>query len=254
MAKPFLSIIIPNYNEMANLEVGVLNKVRDFLKTAKFSYEVIISDDGSSDKSLEYLTDFVKKYPQFRLLKNAHTGKAGAIKSGIENSNGEFILFTDMDQSTPLTEIDKLIPWFEKGYKAVIGSRGRKRQASIFRQIAAISFLTFRKTLLLSQITDTQCGFKAFEANLLKKTFPKLSNFNKVEIAHGWKVSAFDVELLFLIEKQGEKIKEVTVNWRDEDISTNKSRNFLTESVDMLKQVLKVKLKNLKGEYDQQNW
>lgn len=253
MQKPFLSIIIPNYNEAANLEAGALKKVIDYLKTAKFSYEVILSDDSSTDKSPEFLEKFVKNHLEFRLLKNPHTGKAGAIKSGIEASIGEYILFTDMDQSTPLPEIDKLIPWFEKGYRAVIGSRGRKRQASLFRQIAAVSFLTFRKTLLLSQITDTQCGFKAFEANLLKKTFPKLSNFDKVEVTKGWKVSAFDVELLFLIEKQGEKIKEVRVNWRDEDLSTNKSRNFLTESIDMLKQILKVKIKNLKGEYDQKN-
>jgi dolichyl-phosphate beta-glucosyltransferase len=253
MQKPFLSIIIPNYNETANLDAGALKKVTDFLKTAKFTYEVILSDDGSSDNSPEYLETFVKNHPGFHLLKNPHTGKAGAIKSGIEAACGKYILFTDMDQSTPLSEVDKLIPWFEEGYDAVIGSRGRKRQASLFRQIAAISFLTFRKSLLLSQITDTQCGFKAFESNLLKKTFPELSNFDSVEVAKGWKVSAFDVELLFLIEKQGGKIKEVKVNWRDEDISTNKSRNFLTESIDMLKQILKVKIKNLKGEYDQKN-
>lgn len=252
MPKPYLSIIIPNYNETANLEAGALNKVTNFLNQANFTYEVIISDDGSTDNSIEYLTQFVKDHPNLRLLKNPHMGKAGAIKSGIENATGEYILFTDMDQSTPLSEVEKLIPWF-KNYKAVIGSRGKKRQASLFRQIAAIIFLTFRKTLLLSQITDTQCGFKAFEANLLKSTFPKLSNFNKVEVARGWKVSAFDVELLFLIEKQGEKIKEINVNWRDEDLSTNKSRNFLTESIDMLKQILKVKLKNLKGEYDQKS-
>jgi len=250
MAQPYLSIVIPNYNEIANLRSGSLDKVASFLGKAKYSFEVIISDDNSTDGSLEFLKNFVSSHSDFRLLKNSHTGKAGALKNGIEKANGRYILFTDMDQSTPLSEIDKLLPWFNKGYKAVIGSRGKKRDTSFFRQVTAIAFLTFRKLLLLRDIVDTQCGFKAFESTLLKNIFPQLSNFNNVEIAKGWKVSAFDVELLFLIEKQGEKIKEVTVNWHDEDISTSKSKNFLTESLDMLKQILKVKIKDLKGGYE----
>ena len=250
MPIPYLSIIIPNYNEMANLQSGALDKVIKYLKKAKFTWEVIISDDNSTDGSREFIEKYIHKQAGFTLLHNSHTGKAGALKNGIARAKGKYILFADMDQSTPLSEVEKLLPWFSQGFNVVIGSRGQQRNSSLFRQIVSRVFFTFRRSVLLSDIVDTQCGFKAFETKTLKNTFPKLSNFDKQGSVKGWVVSAFDVELLFMLCKKGENIKEVNVNWKDEDTSTSKPRNFAKESIDMVRQLMRVKLRDIQGEYE----
>ncbi len=246
---PKISIIIPNYNEKANLLAGSLEQVLKYLKTASFSWEVIIADDGSTDGSLDLVTKFVRLHPGFRLLKNQHGGKAAAILSGLRASKGQIVLFTDMDQSTPLKEVQKLLPFYEQGFDVVFGSRGKARaNFPLFRQLASFFFRVFRQALLLGQVQDTQCGFKSFKISVAKKLFPKLSIF-KQTVSSGWTVSAFDVELLFLAQKAGYKLQEVDVDWSDQDKSTSKDRKFIYESFDMLKQILTVKFNDLFGLY-----
>ncbi|MFZ2202362.1 MAG: glycosyltransferase family 2 protein, partial [Microgenomates group bacterium] len=93
---PKLSIIIPNYNEKENLEAGALDQVAGYLANVSFAWEVIISDDGSTDGSRDLVDYFSKKHKDFRLLKNPHGGKAAAINAGIKAAKGEIVLFTDM--------------------------------------------------------------------------------------------------------------------------------------------------------------
>ncbi len=245
---PRISIIIPNYNEKENLQAGALEKVAAYLAKAKFTWEVIISDDGSTDGSRDQVEVFAKKNAGFRLLKNPHGGKAAAINAGVSAAKGEIILFTDMDQSTPLKEIEKLLPYYNSGYDVVFGSRGKARENfPLMRQITSWGFRAFRQLFLLSHITDTQCGFKSFKSAVAKQLFPKLSVLR--DKASGWTVSAFDVELLFLAEKAGYKLKEVDVEWSQQDISTGKGNKLVKESVDMLKQIITVKVNDLKGLY-----
>lgn len=246
-----LSIVIPNYNEKENLERGVLNQMHEYLKTVNYSWEVIISDDGATDGSREIAQDFSSKHKGFRVLNNKHGGKAAAVWSGIKEAKGEFVLFMDMDQSTPLKEVDKLIPWLDDGYDVAFGSRGSDRENfNFFRQITSWGFRTIRSLFLLRDVNDTQCGFKAFRTTLAKRIFPHLDVLSKDSKSTGWTVSAFDVELLFMAEKTGSKLKEVSVNWKDEDTSTGKKRNFIKESKDMLKQIVKVKMNDISGKYD----
>ena len=246
---PKLSIIIPNYNEKENIQAGALDQVASYLAEAPFTWEVIISDDGSSDASRDLVEAFTKKHNGFRLLKNPHGGKAAAVNAGIKAAKGEIVLFTDMDQSTPLKEVEKLLPFYDQGYDVVFGSRGKARKNSpLTRKMMSFFFRHFRQLFLLRNIADTQCGFKSFRSKVAKYLFPKLSILKQT--ATGWTVSAFDVELLFLTEKAGYKLKEVEVDWRDRDLSTGKSRNFFTESVDMLKQIITVKVNDLKGFYN----
>lgn len=250
-SKPQVSIVIPNYNEEQNIKRGVLGQVASYLSKAKFTYEVIISDDGSSDSSLDLALAFARKHPHFRVLKNPHGGKAAAVYAGIKAAKGDVVLFTDMDQSTPLKEIEKLLPWYDRGYQVVFGSRGKARKNfPWYRQLTSWGFRFVRQIFLLRDVTDTQCGFKSFKTKVAQQIFPKLEIINKAGTTKGWVVSAFDVELLFLAEKFGYKLKEVDVSWRDEDVATNKSKNFFKESTDMLKQILRVKLNDLKGVYD----
>lgn len=249
--KPYLSVIIPCYNEEANLKRGVLNEVEDYLRKQEYESEIIISDDGSIDKSRQIIRKFVQDNPRFKLLENPHAGKPFAIKSGIEKAGGEIILFTDMDQSTPISEFRKILPYFKKGLDIAIGSRGRGRQGSSFlRLLASNIFRVTRQLILLRKIVDTQCGFKAFKNEVAKGLFPRMEIFSRGKQAVGWRVSAFDVELLFIAQKRGYKIAEVSVKWRDKDVTQGKQRKFLKESQEMLKEILRVKLNDIRGFYD----
>lgn len=250
--KKKLSVIITNYNESANLKRGVLNQIKDFLSDAHFPWEVVINDDGSTDGGDKIIEDFVAKNKGFKLVRGKHAGKAAGIWNGIKHATGDIILFTDMDQSTPLKEVEKLLPWFDDNYQVVFGSRGKMRKNfPVLRQLTSWGFRFFRGFFLLHDVVDTQCGFKAMETGVAKKIFPMLEIIKKPNNSKGWTVSAFDVELLFIAEKLGYNLKEVDVHWRDEDTSTEKGKNFITESMDMLKQILRVKLNDIKGEYDQ---
>ncbi|MBL7159462.1 glycosyltransferase [Candidatus Microgenomates bacterium] len=248
--KSYLSVIIPCYNEEKNLKRGVLAEVEKYLSRQDYNSEVIISDDGSTDKSRDLIKKFIKKHKKLNLLENKHQGKAFTVKSGIEKARGEISLFIDMDQSTPIAEVEKLLPFFEKGFDIVIGSRGVVRKnAPLYRQAAALIFGCFRRIILLRNINDTQCGFKAFKTEVARDLFSRLEVFKKQKEIEGWRVSAFDVELLFLAEKLGYKIKEMPVIWEDKDIAQGKKKNFLKESWQMVQEIICVRLNDFSGKY-----
>ncbi|OGH17488.1 MAG: hypothetical protein A3C97_00440 [Candidatus Levybacteria bacterium RIFCSPHIGHO2_02_FULL_37_11] len=250
MDKIFLSVVIPSYNERANLQKGVLDKVEHYLSKQKYSWEVIVVDDGSTDGSREFIEKFVKENPKFKLVKNNHTGKAGAVTKGVLSSNAEFILFTDMDQATPIEEIEKVLPYFDKGYDVVIGSRNSKRKGAPWTRLVMARGMMALRTILvgISGISDTQCGFKMFKNEVAKKLFRKISNINNGfgEIS-GSKVSAgFDVELLYLAQKMGFRIKEVPVDWLY--VETRRV-SPLKDSIDGLFDLFKIKMNSIKGTY-----
>ncbi len=250
MKKLDLTIIIPNYNEYENISRGVLTDVLAFLKKQKFTWEVLISDDGSTDSSLSLIENYAKKDDRVRLLKNAHAGKPYALRSAVNAAHGEYLLLTDMDQSTPIQELLKLIAHTPK-YQIVIGSRGARRtDSTIIRQLASIIFLMVRRFILLPEIKDTQCGFKLINTNLAKKIFSRMRIFGRANNAVGWKVTAYDVEMLHLGKKMGAQIKEVRVIWKNEDTSSGKSRNFVKESLEMLFEILRVRVNDLLGKYN----
>ncbi|OGH39264.1 MAG: hypothetical protein A3B44_03055 [Candidatus Levybacteria bacterium RIFCSPLOWO2_01_FULL_38_21] len=250
MNKIFLSVVIPSYNERANLQKGVLDKVEHYLSKQKYTWEVIVVDDGSTDGSVEFVEKFVKDNPKFNLIKNNHTGKAGAVTKGVLSSNAEFILFTDMDQATPIEEIGKLLPFLQKGYDVVIGSRNSKRKGAPWTRLVMARGMMVLRTILvgISGISDTQCGFKVFRNTVAKKLFKKVFDINNgfKEIS-GSKVSAgFDVELLYLAQKMGYKIKEVPVNWLY--VETRRV-SPLKDSIDGLFDLFKIKMNSIKGIY-----
>jgi dolichyl-phosphate beta-glucosyltransferase len=250
----FLSVVISSYNEEENIRKGALKHIYGFLSKKNFSWEVIINDDGSTDKSKALLKDQISKLTGFRFIEGNHGGKPAGLANGLNVARGKYILFTDMDQSTPIEEIDKLLPHLKKDVGAVIGSRGLERKNfPIYRRIGAIVFRTFRQALILPEISDTQCGFKLFDAEVLKKCFPKIEFFKNTGSVKGWKVTSYDVELLHLIKKARSKIEEVEVGWQNEDISTGKGgslERYFKESKEMLVQILRVKLNDLRGLYD----
>lgn len=245
-----VSVILPNYNELENLERGVLSEINDYLSKQSYDWEVVISDDGSTDKSISYIEKFIKTNSHFKLIKNKHAGKPFALRSGVNVAKGKYVLLTDMDQSTPIDQLDKLLPYTKDGFKVVIGSRGiRRRDSSLLRQLASVIFLLARKVFLLRTIKDTQCGFKLFDRELAKKIFSHMRIFGRSSDSIGWKVTAYDVEMLFLSEMLGEEIQEVRVVWRDEDTSSGKKRNFVKESIEMFLEILRVRINYTLGKY-----
>lgn len=244
----FLSVVIPCYNEEKNLQGGALKKVQNFLRTKDFLWEVIVVDDGSEDKSVEIIRDFVRKNPQFALIENPHQGKGHTVIAGVLESKGKYVLFTDLDQATPISETDKILPWFKKGFDIVIGSRKEKREgAPVLRVLMARGFI-FLRSLFLGLKGDTQCGFKAFKNKVAQDLFSRLKLYSKKKKVEGSMVNAgFDVETLFVAKKRGYRIKEIPVQWRF--IETRRV-NPVKDSWEGFWDLVKIKLNDLKGLYD----
>jgi len=253
MSEIFLSVIIPCYNEEENLKRGVLFSVYKYLQKKDFLWEVIVSDDGSTDASRQLVKSQIRYWRRFKLLENPHGGKPSALWYGIKKAKGEYVLFTDMDQSTPIDQLDKLLPFVGENVGAVIGSRGLLRKNfPLYRRVGSIVFMAVRKLFILPEIDDTQCGFKLFRKDVVLKGFPILEFFRRERKVKGWSVTSWDVELLHIVKKMGYKIEEVPVEWEDIDVSKSKGGSFaryVRESKEMLTQILRVKLNDLRGFY-----
>lgn len=257
MDSPYLSVVIPSFNETENLKAGVLDQVASYLGTQKYTWEVIVSDDGSPDPTARRLAqDYCAQNPHFRFLENEHGGKPFAIWSGIESARAEIVLLTDMDQSTPIKELEKLLPFYDQGYDVVIGGRGVERKnSSAFRRLASDIFRTLRRLFLLPNIIDTQCGFKTLKRSIATEVFPKMDVIKRGKPKDSnWHVGAWDTEFLFITQKYGYKIKEVPVSWENRDLametknSTSKSK-FVKESLEMVEEMIKIRANDLKGNY-----
>lgn len=249
-SKPYLTVIIPAYNEEPNFKKGVLDEVSAYLEKQQYTWEVLVVDDGSSDQTAQLAQGYANKHKNIRVIKNPHEGKAATVKKGVEEATGEFILFTDFDQATPLSEIEKLLPYFPE-YDIVIGSRqlpGAKREKEpLHRHIMGIGFNLVVQTIAVRGIWDTQAGFKCFKGNVAKKLFSELKIYGKAKKVHGALVTAFDVELLFIAKKRGYKIKEVPIIWHH--VQTSRV-SPLKDSARMFRDVVKVRLNDLRGTYN----
>ncbi|MFC1711811.1 dolichyl-phosphate beta-glucosyltransferase [Patescibacteria group bacterium] len=246
----YLSVIIPCYNEEKNFEKGSLDKVKVYLKD-KFNktFEVIIVDDGSTDKTAELVASYIKDKDSYFLLKKSHQGKALTVAAGVLEAKGKYILFTDFDQATPLAEIEKLMPFVKKGYDIVIGSRevkgARREKEPFYRHLMGKVFNLVVQIVVLPGIHDTQCGFKLFENKVAKKLFSQLK-VSHIQTDRAF-TGAFDVELLFLAQKLKFKIAEVPVFWQHYE---TKRVNPFYDSIKMFFDVLKIRLNDILGKYD----
>ncbi|OGY09757.1 MAG: hypothetical protein A2782_02880 [Candidatus Blackburnbacteria bacterium RIFCSPHIGHO2_01_FULL_43_15b] len=211
MEKIRLSVVIPAYNESKNFRCGVLNGVVEFLKLRKYTWEVILVNDGSTDETLKLLKEFVSCHYGFRLVDMVHGGKVAAVTSGVLEARGEIVVFSDFDQSTPLSEVENFLLEFNKGAELVIGRRVEKSGWSLFQKLRSKTFNFLVQLIILPGINDTQCGFKAFKNSVAKELFKKLS-ITKHTAKDGYK-GAFDVELLYLAKRRGYKIVQLPVVW-----------------------------------------
>ncbi len=249
MKEIHLSVIIPAYNESTNIRLGALDKVSLFLEKQPYNWEVLVVNDGSRDETLMLLNDFVKNNKGFTVIDNPHQGKAASVITGVMAAVGNIVLFCDLDQATPIRELDKLLPWFAKDFDVVIGSRNARREgAPVLRLVMARGFMLLRTVLLgLKGITDTQCGFKAFRRQVAREIFGKLKLYGTRHQVSGSMVTAgFDIETLYLAKKMGYKIKEVPVEWHY--VETRRV-NPLTDSWQGFTDILNIRINELKGVY-----
>ena len=253
---PHVSVIVPCYNEEQNLKNGALDEVHRFLARQEYPWEAIVVNDESTDGSRPLIERFIEGRHGFSLIDIPHGGKPLAVWAGIRKAKGEIVLFADMDQSTPIEELDKLLPWYERGFDVVIGSRGDVREGSSpLRKAGSYVFGRFRRSFLLRDIRDTQCGFKSCRRGIAMEIFPRLHAIREARAPAGWKVTAYDVELLFLMEMSGYRIKEVEVSWFNRDQSDTKRQGkersrYIKESVEMAREVLRIRLNQARGYYN----
>lgn len=247
--QPYLSVIIPTYNEAENLKRSILDKVVSYLQNRNYKWELILSDDGSTDGTLEKLKKFAGRHHNVKVLANPHRGKGPTVKEGMLAASGKWRLFTDFDQSTPIQELEKLLA-FSENYDIVIGSReiegALRDKEPIHRHLMGKGFNIVVQALAIPGIWDTQCGFKLMSDNAAKVLFPRLYIYGHKQERQDAFTGAFDVELLYLARKYGFQIKEVPIMWQHYETDRVSP---LKDSWRMFKDIVRIRLAGLQGKY-----
>jgi len=249
--KPYLSVVIPSYNEMKNLKRGVLDTVLEYLKKQSYRWEIILTDDGSQDGTTQKLHEFAKKDERIRVIDNIHAGKAPTVTAGMLQATGEWRLFTDFDQSTPISEVEKLLQFTQKGFSVILGSRemvGAKRdEEPFYRRIMGRGFNLIVQILAVPGILDTQCGFKLFSAEATETLFNKLYIYGSQKERRDAYTGAFDVELLYLANKLNYSIQEVPITWYH---NSTERVSPVKDSIRMFIDILRMRFARIRGKYE----
>ncbi len=240
MAKPYLSIIVPAYNEAERLPKTLLDMDKR-LEPAPYSYEIVVVSDGSKDNTAEVVEKMKKLVRNLKLIDNTENkGKGGVVRQGMLLASGTIRLFTDADNSTSIDQFDRMIPLFKEGYEVVIGSRAVKGAEldppePWWRQLVGKALNLLVQLLLLPGIWDTQCGFKAFTADAAVKVFEESR-------LPGW---GFDFETLALAKTMGYRIAQVPVRW----VNDAKSHVKFSGGVQFLRDLARVRWWLWTGKY-----
>jgi dolichyl-phosphate beta-glucosyltransferase len=230
MEAPFLSVVVPAYNEAERIPLTLLDMDKH-LSRANFSYEILVVNDGSKDKTAEIVEKMTKTIPHLVLINNEkNQGKGGVVRDGMLAAKGQYRIFTDADNSTSIDQFEKMLSFFGEGYEVVIGSRAIKGAnlepaQPFYRQILGRVSNLIIQAVNLPGIWDTQCGFKAFTAEAAERIFP-LTKIN------GW---GFDIEALSLARSLGYRVKEVPVRWVNDAASHVKLSAYLKVFVENVK-------------------
>jgi glycosyltransferase involved in cell wall biosynthesis len=212
LERPTYSIVIPAYSESVRIG-ATLEKILAYAAAQQWRAEVIVVDDGSHDSTAEIVRGFARSNPSVRLLQNpGNRGKGYSVRNGMLHANGEILLFTDADLSSPIEEAEKLFAAIREGADIAIGSRWirtelQTRRQPLYRRLGSRMFNLVLRLSLGLNLKDTQCGFKAFNRKAALTIFP-------VQQIERW---AFDAELLYLARKFHLAVAEVPVAWAHRD-------------------------------------
>lgn len=240
MERPSISLVVPAYNEQNRLP-ATLEQMRGFLAGQSFSYEVIVVDDGSVDRTVEVAKAAMRGFPGLRVLQEDHRGKGHAVRAGMLSAAGRLAMFLDADLSMPITEMVHFPSAIEQGYDLAIASRevlgARRIGEPGHRHLMGRVFNLIVRLLAVPGLQDTQCGFKCFTREAAQRIF-------RLQVIDGF---GFDVEVLYIARKQGARITEVPVNWY---YSPSSRVDPIRDTVRMFRDVLQVRSNDRKGFYD----
>ncbi len=241
---PYLSIVVPAYNEALRLP-PTLEKLAEFGRDFGRSHEVLIIVERSTDGTLDIAARFAAQQAHFQAVDNGvQRGKGCAVRSGMLRARGEYVFYMDADLSVPLAAVPEFLVRFESAPRAdvLLGNRQHamsriSRRQAWLRRTMGQSFNRILKTCGLASLHDTQCGFKAFRREAAREIFSR-------QTIDGF---AFDVEVLLLAERLGCKIADLPVEW----INSPESKvRILHDSLAMLRDTLRVRAvveKTLRG-------
>jgi len=240
MSEPYLSVVIPAYNEA--LRIGLtLEKIRRYLESRSYTWELIVVDDGSTDGTSDLVAEAAAGVPWMRVLRHQpNRGKGFSVRRGVLEAQGEFVLFTDADLSAPIEELDSLFQALNSfRADAAVGSRALQRELvgvrqPWFREYGGRFFNLLVRLFADLKIRDTQCGLKLFRRASTRRAFElqRVSGFG------------FDPELLYLIQREGGRIVEVPVRWYNDPAS---KVHFLRDSTRMVLDLITLRWRALRG-------
>lgn len=237
--EPKLSIVIPAYNERERI-VATIGAIASHVSDLGFPWELLIADDGSKDDTVALCEDL--HLVNMRVLKAPkNSGKGSAVQRGMLAARGQYVLFADADNSTPIEEVSKLLNKLEKeSFDVAVGSRAaegaEEGKKSLLRKILSGGLRLMVKYIFFIPVKDTQCGFKMYTRTAAQKLHAK-------QTIMGF---SFDLEILYLASKYGFKIAEVPVSWIDAPGSKVDTRKEVQR---FLRDLMLVKMNDLKGVY-----
>ncbi len=206
MTSPFLSLIIPAYNEEQRLP-HTLEQVLNYLSRQSYQAEILIIENGSDDRTLEIAQNIAQSHPNVRALHENMRGKGQAIRRGVQESRGQYLFLCDADLSMPIEELAKFLPPGLTDFDIAIASREApgavRHNEPYYRHLTGRVFNTLIRLLVLPGLQDTQCGFKCFRSEVAREVF-------RYQTLSGW---AFDVEILAIARQRGYRIVEIPIHW-----------------------------------------
>lgn len=236
----FLSLVIPAYNEERRLP-QTFDRIREFLDEQSYRAEVLVIENGSSDRTWDIAHAAATHDPRFRVLREPIRGKGAAVRRGMLAAKGEYRFLCDADLSMPIEEVQNFLPPHLEGLDVVIGSRevtGAVRYEEPGRRhLMGRVFNTLVRTLLVPDVQDTQCGFKCFRAEAANEIFSRVTRTG----------FCFDVESLVIARRFGYRMAEIPVRWH---FDSDSRVRMIRDSGGMILDVFLIWLKARRGAYD----
>ena len=240
--QPYLSIIIPAYNEIERLPAA-LDRIVAYLEAQdREDYEIVVVDDGSTDGTLDFARRYAAGHPRIVAVTNEiNRGKGFSVRHGLLEARGRVLLFSDSDLSTPIEETPKLLAKLRQGYDLAIASRYSsdaqlQEKQPFYRRFVRIGFNLLVRTIAGLKFHDTQCGFKAFTRRSAEIIAPRLT-------IPGF---GFDPELLWIAKRFKLRTAEVGVVWINDPRSKVR---VVRDSWRMLLDLIRIRLRDRKGMY-----
>lgn len=245
-----VSIVIPVYNESRRI-AATIEQVASFLESTTLEAEVIVADDGSTDDTREITSRKLAELPNARLLELPHGGKAHAVLAGLSEASGDIVGFMDADLATPLPNLLSALDSIADGADIVIGSRegtgSRRIGEPEYRHVMGRIFNWIVRTTLLPGIDDTQCGFKFGRREAWARILPQVRLYRDPGEVKQPRVTAFDVELLYIARRLGLRIDVLPVTW---SYGTSSKVNPIRDTLQNLRDVAQVWLNGRRDLYD----